>query len=413
MMQAEVCCAYCGHDMRPEDGSSFWYHCSNCLETGPKCIDPRNIRTWGQMPVENHSCLTVSEICRWRKGESLTAAEAHALLGKLTTNCAGCWQAIDEAQEITVRTVLPSDSLEIRMLRTLTMFPIESCRPTHRRAIEQVRKKPSSVGILRLLYEEALDFEPPAIIAHLHAVVSLCTGPRDAWGKKFKSVLESELGYESQPDYILALLNSRRESSRSMHDLLTDLGCSLAQMWAGIGDHSWSFTTLDCAEIESRSGNGGSATHANLLIARGHCEFLRGDDVATWRPRFANALYMLRADHDEPRCVELLDEMACRLSEAGACDDAHGLLLEAVRLGDGGFRFLHADGADQVVYHSADLQQVPIITLDPSDTYAYDVRSESRVSSDVLAAYWAVLLIVILGMVHTLKVQASPPSMAT
>jgi hypothetical protein len=81
-------------------------------------------------------------------------------------------------------------------------------------------------------------------------------------------------------------------------------------------------------------------------------------------------------------------------------------LEEAIRLGDGGFRFLHTNGVDQVVFHSADLQQVPIITLDPGDIYAYDVRSESRVTSDVLAAYWAALL----NDFWAISVQHRPPS---
>ncbi len=67
-------------------------------------------------------------------------------------------------------------------------------------------------------------------------------------------------------------------------------------------------------------------------------------------------------------------------------------LEEAIRLGNGGFRFLRTNGVDQIVYHSADLQQVPIITLDSSDVSAYDVRSEIRVTPYVLAAYWAALL---------------------
>jgi len=66
-------------------------------------------------------------------------------------------------------------------------------------------------------------------------------------------------------------------------------------------------------------------------------------------------------------------------------------LEEAVRVGDGRFRMLHAEEAVLVVYHSADLHEVPIITLNLQDVNAYDARSERRVTSDLLASYWAAL----------------------
>ena len=81
-------------------------------------------------------------------------------------------------------------------------------------------------------------------------------------------------------------------------------------------------------------------------------------------------------------------------------------LEEAVRMGDGGFRLLRTDDAVQVVYHSADLREVPIITLNRHDVYAYNVRSERRVTSDVLASYWAALL----NDYWAISLQHRPPS---
>ena len=81
-------------------------------------------------------------------------------------------------------------------------------------------------------------------------------------------------------------------------------------------------------------------------------------------------------------------------------------LEEAVRMGDGRFRKLHTDKADLVVYHSADLREVPIITVSRRDVYAYDVRSERRVTSHVLASYWAALL----NDYWAITLQHRPPS---
>jgi len=67
-------------------------------------------------------------------------------------------------------------------------------------------------------------------------------------------------------------------------------------------------------------------------------------------------------------------------------------LDEAVRLGDGGFRMLRTDDVVQVVYHSAKLREVPIITLDRQDIDDYGIRSKRRITAEVLAAYWAALL---------------------
>ena len=69
--------------------------------------------------------------------------------------------------------------------------------------------------------------------------------------------------------------------------------------------------------------------------------------------------------------------------------------LDAVqRIGQGRFRTFHANGVDLVVYHSVNLREVPIVivTVNRHDAYAYDVRSERRVTTDLLASYWAALL---------------------
>ncbi len=67
-------------------------------------------------------------------------------------------------------------------------------------------------------------------------------------------------------------------------------------------------------------------------------------------------------------------------------------LEDAIRMGKGRFEVLHANKARVVVYHGAGLREVPIVTVNRRDAYAYDVRSERRVTSDLLAAYWAALL---------------------
>lgn len=67
-------------------------------------------------------------------------------------------------------------------------------------------------------------------------------------------------------------------------------------------------------------------------------------------------------------------------------------LEEATRAGEGRFEALHANGADMVVFHGAKFRDIPIVTVNDRDVHAYDVRSERRVTSDLLAAYWAALL---------------------
>jgi hypothetical protein len=67
-------------------------------------------------------------------------------------------------------------------------------------------------------------------------------------------------------------------------------------------------------------------------------------------------------------------------------------LERAMEIGDGHFRVQHAKGTELVVYQGADLREVPIITINHRDVRAYDVRSERRLNSDILAAYWAALL---------------------
>ena len=44
------------------------------------------------------------------------------------------------------------------------------------------------------------------------------------------------------------------------------------------------------------------------------------------------------------------------------------------------------------MYHSANLREVPIVTVNRHDAHAFDVRSERRVSADLLADYWSALL---------------------
>ncbi len=67
-------------------------------------------------------------------------------------------------------------------------------------------------------------------------------------------------------------------------------------------------------------------------------------------------------------------------------------LEKAMGIGDGHFRVQHEKGKKLVIYQGADLREVPIITINRRDVRAYDVRSERRLNSDILAAYWAALL---------------------
>lgn len=37
---AKICCAYCRHEMLPDCGSSFfWYRCSSCGASSPRCTE--------------------------------------------------------------------------------------------------------------------------------------------------------------------------------------------------------------------------------------------------------------------------------------------------------------------------------------------------------------------------------------
>ncbi|MFB3106116.1 MAG: hypothetical protein ACE1ZA_14525, partial [Pseudomonadales bacterium] len=67
-------------------------------------------------------------------------------------------------------------------------------------------------------------------------------------------------------------------------------------------------------------------------------------------------------------------------------------LEDAIQMGKGRFKVTHVNGEEVVVYHGAQLREVPIVTVNRRDAHAYDVRSERRVTSDLLAAYWTALL---------------------
>ena len=67
-------------------------------------------------------------------------------------------------------------------------------------------------------------------------------------------------------------------------------------------------------------------------------------------------------------------------------------LEEAKRMAQGRFKVLHADGVNSIVYHSGNLRELPIITVNHRDVFAYDVRSERRVTLDLLTHYWIALL---------------------
>lgn len=65
----------------------------------------------------------------------------------------------------------------------------------------------------------------------------------------------------------------------------------------------------------------------------------------------------------------------------------------AKRLGQGEFRAIHTGGKDTVVFRdAAGTQELPIVTVSINDAIAYDVRSESSVTTDLLAMYWSALL---------------------
>jgi len=67
-------------------------------------------------------------------------------------------------------------------------------------------------------------------------------------------------------------------------------------------------------------------------------------------------------------------------------------LEDAIRMGEGRFKVIHAKEAEVVVYHGPKLPAVAIVTVNRHDAHAYDVRSERRVTADLLATYWAALL---------------------
>lgn len=67
-------------------------------------------------------------------------------------------------------------------------------------------------------------------------------------------------------------------------------------------------------------------------------------------------------------------------------------LEDARRLGNGEFRPVHVNGVDSVVFSHDFNTQLSIVSVSNRDAYAYDVRSERRVSPETLAAYWSALL---------------------
>jgi len=68
-------------------------------------------------------------------------------------------------------------------------------------------------------------------------------------------------------------------------------------------------------------------------------------------------------------------------------------LDEARRAGQGKFRAIHFNGEEVVVFQDdTGTLDISIVTVSDSDVVAYDVRSERRVTADLLAAYWSALL---------------------
>ena len=81
-------------------------------------------------------------------------------------------------------------------------------------------------------------------------------------------------------------------------------------------------------------------------------------------------------------------------------------LDEARRLPQGEFRPTHINGEDIVVYRDdTGTLEVSIIAVSGSDAIAYDVRSERRVTTDLLAMYWSALL----NDYWTIAFQRQPP----
>jgi len=68
-------------------------------------------------------------------------------------------------------------------------------------------------------------------------------------------------------------------------------------------------------------------------------------------------------------------------------------LDEARRAGQGKFLAIHINGEEVVVFKDdTGTLDVQIVAVSGSDVVAYDVRSEQRVTNDLLAAYWSALL---------------------
>jgi len=67
-------------------------------------------------------------------------------------------------------------------------------------------------------------------------------------------------------------------------------------------------------------------------------------------------------------------------------------LDEARRAGQGKFRAIHVNGEEVVVFQDdTGALDISILTVSGSDVIAYDVRSEQRVTADLLAMYWSAL----------------------
>jgi len=105
------------------------------------------------------------------------------------------------------------------------------------------------------------------------------------------------------------------------------------------------------------------------------------------------------------RLLILRDEHRYRSIEERARAVARRL-AEAKRLGQGEFRAIHINGEDVVVFRDdAGTLDISIIAVSSSDAIAYDVRSERRVTSDLLALYWSALL----NDYWTIAFQRQPP----
>ena len=139
------------------------------------------------------------------------------------------------------------------------------------------------------------------------------------------------------------------------------------------------------AESRSHAGSGdhGRATSSAItpewFSIKAVSEEAAGDHQHAYVTLISVPILILR---DEGRFLSIEDRGSAVVSN----------LQEALRMGDGRFKMLHTGEAELVVYHSADLRELPIITVSRHDVAAYDVRSERRVTADLLASYWAALL---------------------